>query len=585
MNARATEPKPGEATVVNIPRAEKSMPRAEAPQSPPSPQAPQQAAAAPVAAPKKRGSRRLILMIVVPLVLVVAGAWFYLTGGRYEDTDNAYVNQAKVLAERRRCRPHHRCQRRREPVGQDRATCCSPSIRSPTRSRSTRRTPRWPAPASMSQQLKVAYGTAQVQLKSAQATLAIQQATYRPAAGTGEARRWPRARRSTQPKLALQQAQTAVDRGNPAGRRATAALGGDPNIAIDKHPAVLAAQAAGRSGAAQPQQDQGGVAGRRHRRERLEPQCRPVRRRGHDHRARWSRPTAPGSKPTSRKRSSPTSHVGQPAEVSVDAYPGTLDCKVASLGAATGAEFSLIPAQNATGNWVKVVQRVPVRIECRELARARPAQDRHERHRHGRHRPLDARQDARQVIAKGAGAKPRAQNSVPEAGMAKAPIVQHLTPPTIVVKHKGLLTVALMLGTVMQVLDTTIANVALPHMAASLGAAQNEIVWVLTSYIVAAAIATPLTGWVSRPDRAEAAVPVVGHRLYRRLGALRHRDEPARNGALPHHRRASAAPSSRRSRRPCCSTSIPRSASARRWPSTAWASWSPRSSGRRWAAT
>ena len=64
-------------------------------------------------------------------------------------------------------------------------------------------------------------------------------------------------------------------------------------------------------------------------------------------------------------------------------------------------------------------------------------------------------------------------------------------------KHLVLLTVALMLGTVMQVLDTTIANVALPHMAASLGAAQNEITWVLTSYIVAAAIATPLTGWVS----------------------------------------------------------------------------------------
>jgi DHA2 family multidrug resistance protein len=81
--------------------------------------------------------------------------------------------------------------------------------------------------------------------------------------------------------------------------------------------------------------------------------------------------------------------------------------------------------------------------------------------------------------------------------VARAPQTQHFSPPTIVVKHKGLLTVALMLGTVMQVLDTTIANVALPHMAASLGAAQNEITWVLTSYIVAAAIATPLTGWMS----------------------------------------------------------------------------------------
>jgi DHA2 family multidrug resistance protein len=79
--------------------------------------------------------------------------------------------------------------------------------------------------------------------------------------------------------------------------------------------------------------------------------------------------------------------------------------------------------------------------------------------------------------------------------MAKAP--QTYSAPAVVVKHRGLLTAALMLGTVMQVLDTTIANVALPHMAASLGASQNEINWVLTSYIVAAAIATPLTGWLA----------------------------------------------------------------------------------------
>jgi membrane fusion protein (multidrug efflux system) len=56
--------------------------------------------------------------------------------------------------------------------------------------------------------------------------------------------------------------------------------------------------------------------------------------------------------------------VGQPASVGVDAFGGKLDCKVASIGAATGSEFSLIPAQNATGNWIKVVQRLPVRIEC-----------------------------------------------------------------------------------------------------------------------------------------------------------------------------------------------------------------------------
>src|SRR5690606_15064916 len=65
------------------------------------------------------------------------------------------------------------------------------------------------------------------------------------------------------------------------------------------------------------------------------------------------------------------------------------------------------------------------------------------------------------------------------------------------VPHRGLITVSIMLGTIMQVLDTTIANVALPSMTGDLGASQDTINWVLTSYIVAAAIMTPVTGWLS----------------------------------------------------------------------------------------
>jgi membrane fusion protein (multidrug efflux system) len=54
---------------------------------------------------------------------------------------------------------------------------------------------------------------------------------------------------------------------------------------------------------------------------------------------------------------------GQKAKIEVDAYPGhTFDAHVQSVGAGTGSEFSLLPAQNANGNWVKVTQRVPVRI-------------------------------------------------------------------------------------------------------------------------------------------------------------------------------------------------------------------------------
>ena len=69
--------------------------------------------------------------------------------------------------------------------------------------------------------------------------------------------------------------------------------------------------------------------------------------------------------------------------------------------------------------------------------------------------------------------------------------------PAIEVKHRGLITLSIMAATIMQVLDTTIANVALPSMTGDLGASQDTITWVLTSYIVASAIMTPVTGWLA----------------------------------------------------------------------------------------
>jgi len=63
--------------------------------------------------------------------------------------------------------------------------------------------------------------------------------------------------------------------------------------------------------------------------------------------------------------------------------------------------------------------------------------------------------------------------------------------------HVGLVTFGTMLATIMQALDTTIANVALPHMQGTFSATQDQITWVLTSYIVAAAIMTPPTGWLA----------------------------------------------------------------------------------------
>src|SRR6266853_2960672 len=60
-----------------------------------------------------------------------------------------------------------------------------------------------------------------------------------------------------------------------------------------------------------------------------------------------------------------------------------------------------------------------------------------------------------------------------------------------------LIAAAVMLATFMEVLDTSVANVALPHIAGNLSASTDEATWVLTSYLVSNAIVLPMTGWLA----------------------------------------------------------------------------------------
>src|SRR5580765_1509875 len=68
------------------------------------------------------------------------------------------------------------------------------------------------------------------------------------------------------------------------------------------------------------------------------------------------------------------------------------------------------------------------------------------------------------------------------------------TPPNI---NPWIIAIAVMLSTFMEVLDTTVVNVSLPHIAGSLSATIDEATWTLTSYLVANAIILPLTGWLA----------------------------------------------------------------------------------------
>lgn len=72
-----------------------------------------------------------------------------------------------------------------------------------------------------------------------------------------------------------------------------------------------------------------------------------------------------------------------------------------------------------------------------------------------------------------------------------------LDKPHIEVANTGLVVAGIMLASVMQLIDATIANVAIPHMQTALGAAPDTVTWVLTSYIIASAVAMPITGWLA----------------------------------------------------------------------------------------
>ena len=169
---------------------------------------------------------------------------------------------------------------------------------------------------------------------------------------------------------------------------------------------------------------------------------------------------------------------GQPATVTVDTYPdvewhGTVE----SVSPAAAQEFSLLPAQNTSGNWVKVVQRVPMRVRLDTSDRQMP--------------PLRAGMSVEVDVDTG-HARGCPHFLAMSAWHADVTAEARRTAAT-----AGAITACVILATLMQALDTTIANVALPYMQGSVSASQDQIDWVLTSYIVAAAIMTPPTGFLA----------------------------------------------------------------------------------------
>ena len=156
---------------------------------------------------------------------------------------------------------------------------------------------------------------------------------------------------------------------------------------------------------------------------------------------------------------------------------------VAAISPGTGAQFAILPPQNAAGNWIKIVQRVPLRIEFeagQDLRRLRSGMSATVEIDTGRRGRL-ARLLGSSAVA--AGARPM---TAQRARRGVSPSLRRL-----------LVTICVMMATIMQVLDITIANVSLPYMQASLSATLDQVSWVLTSYVVAAAVMTAPVGWLA----------------------------------------------------------------------------------------
>jgi DHA2 family multidrug resistance protein len=90
-----------------------------------------------------------------------------------------------------------------------------------------------------------------------------------------------------------------------------------------------------------------------------------------------------------------------------------------------------------------------------------------------------------------------ASAAAPARGRPAAPPVPAHDVAHLPVENPALLVIGVMAATLLQVLDTTIANVAIPHMQSTLSATPDTISWVLTSYIIASAVAMPITGWLA----------------------------------------------------------------------------------------
>ncbi|MDG4855364.1 MULTISPECIES: HlyD family secretion protein [unclassified Mesorhizobium] len=327
--------------------------------------APVSAAAEPQAAPaapkKKRRTGRFLLMVALPLALLAGGAYVWVTGGRYQETENANLQQARISIASDTAG-------RIVQVGiADNQTVKAGDLLfvidpAPYKIALAQADAAVAAARLNVEQLRAAYSQAMAQQKSAKSEVDYAQSQYDRAADLAE--------KGINAKSSLDEARNDLDKAKQQLAvaeqgivSAKAALGGNPDIETDKHPSVMSALAARDKAAYNLSQTtvKAPAEGVVYQASSFKvgqyvsvgtPLFALVETDDTWIDANFKETQLTNMKP------------GQKAEIVVDTYPGrTFEATVKAIGAGTGAEFSLLPAQNATGNWVKVTQRIPVRLE------------------------------------------------------------------------------------------------------------------------------------------------------------------------------------------------------------------------------
>jgi membrane fusion protein, multidrug efflux system len=313
---------------------------------------------------------RLLLLFALPAVIVMAGVWWYLTSGHYVSTDDAYV-QADIVSVSSDVAGR--------VVGvdvrdNDYVKAGQVLIRlddRPYRNAVAQAVAQLANARLQVEALRATYRERLAELAAAQDTLAYQQREY-------DRQRELLAQHVTS-QSSFDQAQNRLDTARQQVAsveqqiaNVLASLAGDPDIPTEQHPLVQQAQA---------QLDQA----------ELNLSYTVIRAPANGMVANVDKlpvgsylTTAspafalvetdhPWIEANFKETELTHMHPGDASTVTVDAYPDTsFSAHVASLSPGTGSMFSVLPPQNATGNWVKVVQRLPVRIEVDDPDPAKP---------------------------------------------------------------------------------------------------------------------------------------------------------------------------------------------------------------------